>query len=493
MSNKNYDAIIIGSGPGGSSAATLLQKRGRKVLLLEKNNLLGGKMISNDTGGYAYDLFPHGQVPMRGNQFEEIFKELGVYDEYEPALEPDDPREMITLAYRRKDWNEYKKVSQKQAMDDPNPFFKLFGMEDPEEQTQMITIMTEIMGMTTEDLSAVDDISMKDWLDARATPDALYNYMGFHANASLAEPLDLVSASEQLLILQQIFLQGGGGQYKGGFGKLSEIMCREFEKNGGTLIKNCKANKIFVENGAVTGIDTSEGKFHAPVVVSSAGIQPTILKLVGEEHFDKSYVNYIKQLVPGWSFTSIRYFLDKEVMKTGMYVMWSDDSWWDTKRYQKIKQGKMPEEVILFMCNHSFFDENAAPPGKQVLVSGTVCTADPDGEEIQAIFDVMDKQMQETFPEIWEACERREYNGPREIRNLTRESVLPKIGGECVGVAQIVGQCGKNKPKSDAPINGLYIAGTDAGAEGMGTHQAALSGTRVADMIDIYLKKLSKF
>ncbi len=80
MSDKNYDAIVIGSGPGGSSAATLLQKRGKKVLLLEKNNLLGGKMISIDKDGYAYDLFPHGQVPMRGNQFEEIFKELGVYD-----------------------------------------------------------------------------------------------------------------------------------------------------------------------------------------------------------------------------------------------------------------------------------------------------------------------------------------------------------------------------------------------------------------------------
>ena len=493
MSDNNFDVIVIGSGPGGASAATLLQKRGKKVLLVEKGNLLGGKMISIDSGGYAYDLFPHGQVPMRGNQFETIFQELGVYDEYQPALEPDDPREVITLAYRRKDWKDYRVVSQTQAMADPTPFFELFDMTDEEEQTKMITIMAEIMELTPEALSAVDAVSMKDWLDARDTPDELYNYMAFHANASLAEPIDLVSASEQLLILQQIFLQGGGGQYKGGFGKLTEIMCREFEKNGGILIKNCKVNKILIENGATTGIDTPEGTFHAPVVVSSAGIQPTILKLVGEEHFDKAYVNYIKGIVPGWAFTSIRYFLDKEVMKTGMYVMWSDDSWLDTERYAKIKNGDMPDEVILFMCNHSFYDENAAPPGKQVLVSGTVCSADPDAEEIQALYDVMDKQMQDTFPEIWEACERREYNGPREIRDLTRDSAMPKTGGECVGAAQIVGQCGKDKPKSDAPINGLYIAGSDAGAEGMGTHQSALSGSRVADMVDVYLAKLAKF
>jgi phytoene dehydrogenase-like protein len=493
MTDTHYDVIVLGTGPGGMSTATLLQKRGKKVLLVEKNNLLGGKMISIDKDGYAYDLFPHGQVPMRGNQFEAIFKELGVYEEYQPAIEPDDPRDIITLAYRRKDWKDYRLVTQKQAMADPTPFFNLFDIQDPAEQMQMINIMTEIVSLTPADLAKVDNVSMKDWLIARNCPDSLYNYMAFHSNASLAEPIDLCSASEQLLILQQIFLQGGGGQYKGGFGKLTEIMAREFEKNGGTLLKNCKAEKILVENGSVTGVKTSKGTFHAPVVVSGIGIQPTILKLVGEEHFDKAYVNYIKQLVPGWAFTSIRYFLNKEVMKTGMYVMWSDDSWWDTPRYKAIKQGKMPEEVILFMCNHSFYDENAAPPGKQVLVSGTVCTADPNAEEIQALYDVMDRQMQETFPEIWAACERREYNGPKEIRDLTRDSVLPKVGGECVGVAQIVGQCGQYKPKSEAPINGLYIAGADAGAEGMGTHQSALSGSRVADMVGVYLTKLDKF
>ncbi len=492
MADTNYDVIVIGSGPGGLSAATLLQKRGKKVLLVEKGNLLGGKMISIEKDGYAYDLFPHGQVPMVGNQFEEIYKELGVYDEWAPALLPDDPREVITLAYRHKDWDEYRTVTQTQAMADPEPFVKLFGM-DQEGADKMMAIMMEMIGMTDEDLSKLDAVTMKDWLDARDTPHELYSYMAFHANASLAEPVDLVSASEQIIIMKQLFLQGGGGQYKGGFGDLTRIMAREFEKNGGTLIKNCKVNKINIENGFATGIDTPEGTFNAPVVISNAGIQPTILKLAGEEHFDKSYVNYIKALVPGWAFTSVRYFLDKEVMKTGMYVMYSDDSWLDTERYEKMHRGEVPDEVILFMVNHNFYDENAAPPGKQVLVSGTVCTADPDAKEIQALYDVMDKQMQTTFPEIWEACERREYNGPKEIRDLTRDSAMPKVGGECVGLAQIVGQCGKDKPKSQTPINGLYIAGADAGGEGMGTHQSALSGTRVANMVDLYLRKVAKF
>jgi phytoene dehydrogenase-like protein len=99
--------IVIGSGPGGLSTATLLQERGLDCLLIEKNSLLGGKMISIEKDGYAYDLFPHGQVPMRGSAFEPIFAELGVSDEFVPALEPDDPRDIITLLYRRGDRKEY--------------------------------------------------------------------------------------------------------------------------------------------------------------------------------------------------------------------------------------------------------------------------------------------------------------------------------------------------------------------------------------------------
>ncbi|MBW2191375.1 MAG: NAD(P)-binding protein, partial [Deltaproteobacteria bacterium] len=60
MNDTEFDAIVVGSGPGGTSCATLLQKRGVRTLLVEKNDLLGGKMISIEKDGYAYDLFPHG-------------------------------------------------------------------------------------------------------------------------------------------------------------------------------------------------------------------------------------------------------------------------------------------------------------------------------------------------------------------------------------------------------------------------------------------------
>jgi phytoene dehydrogenase-like protein len=486
-----YEAIVIGSGPGGSACATLLQKRGIRTLLVEKNGFLGGKMVSVKKDGFAYDLFPHGQVPMRQPAFQTIFEELGVGDEFQPALDPDDTRDVIKICYRRRDWRDYRLGSQGQAMADPTPFFRLWGI-DEQQQQKSIAVMTEIAAMPEEELDRLDDVSMHEYLARKDVPYELYSYMAFHANASLAEPIDLVAASEQIRILQHIMLQGGGGQYKGGFGMLAEVMVHEFEKNGGDLLRNTKVEGILVEDGAVTGVATTKGTFEAPVVVSSAGIQPTVLKLVGEDQFDRSYVNYIKGLAPGWGFTSIRYFLNKPVMDVPMYVAYSDDSWWDMERFRRVKEGRIPDEVILFMCNHSFYDAEAAPPGKQVLVSGTICSPNPEAEEIEGLWKRMDEQMMKFFPDIWEASERREYAGPREISNLTRDSVLPGQGGECVGLGQVVGQCGKMKPSPSAPIRGLYYAGADAGGAGMGTHQAACSGMEVARLVGHFLNKLYK-
>jgi hypothetical protein len=80
---------------------------------------------------------------------------------------------------------------------------------------------------------------------------------------------------------------------------------------------------------------------------------------------------------------------------------------------------------------------------------------------------------------------------PLVIRNL--RSRPPWFGGSlCVGLGQIVGQCGKLKPSVEAPISGLFYAGADAGGAGMGTHQAAESGTEVARRVGHFRNKRLK-
>jgi len=479
---EEYDAIVIGSGPGGSASAALLARRGLRTLLLEKNAQVGGKMITVSKDGFEYDLWPHGQVPMRGSAFETVFRELGVESELKPCLSPDDKNKVIGMSYRARGWNDYKTTTFVQSMEDANQFFDLWGLEE-DERVVSLRFLTEMAMLPPQAVDELDDVSMHDFVSRYAVPYALYSYLAFQANASLAEPIDQVSASEQVKIMQQLAFQGGGGNYIGGFGRLTDVMAREFENDGGTLVTRARVEQITVEDGSVTGARTKDREFLAPIVISSAGLQPTVLKLVGKEHFDDSYVRYIEKLEPGWAFTGARYFLNEAVLDLPMYVVYSDESWLNTERFDRIRQGEVPDEVILFITVPSNYDPAMSPNGKQCLVAGTICSPDPAAKEIPMLYRKMDEMMARALPHAWAAVESKDYGGPAEISSSTRDSVLPGQGGECVGLGQIVGQCGHNKPSPESPISGLYYVGADAGSAGMGTHQAADSALRVVEMV----------
>ena len=83
-SAKRYDAIVIGAGMGGLTAAALLAKKGLKVLLLEKEEQVGGYVVSFKRHGFTFDAtgsFVGGCH--EGGEFYQILKEIGAHEEIE--------------------------------------------------------------------------------------------------------------------------------------------------------------------------------------------------------------------------------------------------------------------------------------------------------------------------------------------------------------------------------------------------------------------------
>ena len=59
----DYDAIIIGGGITGLSAAYYLSKHGQKVLVIEKADEAGGLLSSHTIHGYKIEKFYHHILP----------------------------------------------------------------------------------------------------------------------------------------------------------------------------------------------------------------------------------------------------------------------------------------------------------------------------------------------------------------------------------------------------------------------------------------------
>jgi prolycopene isomerase len=479
MADGTYDVIVVGAGPGGLACSARLAHRGMRVLLVERSDHVGGKAVAGERDGFRYELGPKLQVPAQGPAFAELFAELGISDKLRQIT-----LNGVVQAYRPAGETEYRmNISKGDQSSDGSDQFDLWGLDD-DERRRATEIMGEMVSLTGPQLDELDDVSMQQYLERFPDiPFALWNYMGLHSNASLAEPFDRVAASEQIKILQQLAFQGGAAYYEGGFGRMLDDLAAAFVGLGGEVRTGVAVERIDIADGHVTGVTTPAGTFAAAAVVSDAGIQPTVLKLAGAEHFPDEYVEYVRNLEPGWGWASIRYFLSRKVLDASMAMIYSDDTWYTTERYDRLRHGEWDDDVIVFLTIPGNLDPSMAPPGKQCIVSGSICSPDPEAAEIEEIYRRIDATIGKIFPEVMEAVEHRVTEGPREVSRHTRDSAVPGAGGECVGIGQIVGQCGTKKPSPITPVQGLYVCGADAGYEGMGTHQACGSGMRVAAVV----------
>jgi len=85
MSEDSFDAVVVGSGLGGLTAAALLAKNGRKVCVIERNHSVGGAASAFKKGALtiepALHLMPDPRDPAEVNHA--ALADLGVLDEIE--------------------------------------------------------------------------------------------------------------------------------------------------------------------------------------------------------------------------------------------------------------------------------------------------------------------------------------------------------------------------------------------------------------------------
>ena len=289
---EQWDAIVIGSGMGGLTAALLLALHGdKRVLVLERHYEVGGFTHTFHRPGYEWDVGLHyiGQVQDEGSRERRAFDHITagqvrwqampeVYDRviienqtFDFAAGVERFREGLKHWFPREARAIDRYIAAVQACNRasgfyyaekaiPPPLAALAGglMRFPYLRWARRTTLEVLQSLTSN--RELIGVLTAQWGDYGLPPAK----SSFAVHATIAE-----------------HYFGGGSYPVGGAGALAAAMVPRIEHNGGSVVTSAEVQGILLEGTNAAGVRMSDGReFRAPMVFSNAGAANTFERLL---------------------------------------------------------------------------------------------------------------------------------------------------------------------------------------------------------------------
>jgi len=470
----HFDAIVIGSGNAGLTAAVTLQKKGVKTLLLERHNIPGGCATSFMRGRFEFEVALH-QLSGIGSKdkpfiLQDIFTKLGIMDKLEVVEDHDIyrfvlPGEIdITLPAS---WPELHQTlfsifpEEKEAIKN---FLKLCQDISLESFTSLNKAQKEnnleLLKSTCPNYIKYGLSSAKDVLDEffnnpdlKAVIGAYWYYVGLPLKdvqfPDLAARLYIYASYKPCLV-------------KGGAQAISNALLETFLEAGGQVKLNCGAHKILTKNNKITGVQTENNDIYScNLVISNTSPIHTFTELLDSPEPHLKIANEMKSRRLGTSAFILYLGLDCSPKDIGLtsassFILSDRD---DEIAYNNMKK-IVPASHLMITC-HNFNDLSFAPEGKTIISLLSLQYAEP-WEKIspenytKAKYDFAETLLdlaEKTYPNIRKHIEEAETASP-----LTIMRYLNTPGGSIYGFDKNAHDNAKFSDVIDT-VEGLYMAG----------------------------------
>ena len=506
MKEGGYDAIVIGSGPGGLTAAAGLSKAGKRVLVLEQHFAVGGnaqtfrrrKMFDFDVGiHYLGDCGPDGLIPT-------ILRDVGAEGVEFLPMDQDgfDTLRFPDLEFRvPAGWERYRARL--------HETFPQEGQAVDRFVDYMQSITKRMAMQPAPEAESLERRMGKDWLHCTLGDvfDSLecslrLRHVLAAQNGVYAAPWSRASAGMHALVLDH-YLQAGGYFPRGGSRAFVAALVRAIEAGGGEVRTRSRVRRLIVQGGAARGVELASGQeVRAPVVISNADAKRTLLELVGEEHLPRDLVRQTRETTMALPLFVIYLVMAVDPSELGIpnTNFFLFPAYNMEEQYEACYAGELPDRPGVYVSLASVKDPqspNIAPPGHTNLQLMSVAPAQAGTWGVEGgPASGYRYRHGEPYVAVRRECERRilgsvEEMMPGFIRNvvwqecatpLTQERFTLSTGGTSYGLEHTPGQFFAGRFPIVTGVPGLYLVGAST-IFGHGIAGTMLSGRACAQAV----------
>ncbi len=403
---SNYDVIVIGGGHNGLVTAAYLAKAGRKVLVLEKREVVGGIAVTEE-------FFP-------GCKFSSLTDEAGYLSpavisdlnlaqhglqtlKTDPLIFSPQPDGSYLTIWHNVDQTvrEIAKFSQADADAYPQ-FIKMMSnisrivaglnnMTPPDvpdvglgDMKGLLKLAKPVRNLGWKNITQVMrlmSLSISDLLDEWFESDIVKGAIG-------ASAVNHISWGPQEAGTAYTFLYNwsgsnnglfrAGGQVKGGIGCLTEALANSAGSFGAEILTKAKVTEIITQGGRVTGLLLANGdQLSTTSVVSAADIQTTFLKLVDPDDLDEMFVKHVRNIKYNGTMARVHFVLDALPTFTalngnasqylGGHIQLAPSLTYIQKAFDPVKYGRYSDRPYLDIRVPTLTDSSLATDGKHIM------------------------------------------------------------------------------------------------------------------------------
>ena len=500
---KTWDAIVIGAGHNGLVNACYLQRAGLDVLVVEKNDWIGGAATSRElTPGWLYsncsyvcslfrpEIMRDLELPRFGLQvipYEggAVFTQDGDYlasyrdhDAHRREFARWSPRDAEAYErYARDVVRQCRFIQPLLMRTAPDP-----TSLRPRDLGELLYLGRKFAGLTPAEMALTLrfwTMSISDFLDEYFETPVIKANLAL--SGIIGTALGPMSPGTAYVLLHHYMGEvdgsvGAWGYARGGMGAVTKALADSFTSSGGTIRTGAGVDRVAVKNGRATGVVLAGGEEVAGRLVSSnADVKRTFLKLVEEKELPEPFLRRVRNFKIRGSSGKVNIALDSmpqfPALPKDSPCLKGDMHFTDTvermeRGYDDWKEGRFSADPFLDMVLPTTLDPTMAPPGKHFM-SCFVQYAPPkiDGRDWtdadrDAFAETVISQIADYSPGFRDRIVHMEVRTPREIEaevGLTEGNIFQ---GELTFDQLLFNRPVPGYAQYRSPVGGLYMCGS---------------------------------